>query len=96
MQLLTIHFVYCHYRSIPEPVNVCKNRSSVLPLEGSRVHLTPKPGEDGSDYINATWLQGMYCCLHRARPFRMLYSWKLIPFSFFRFRQVFGGCETSS
>lgn len=43
-----------------EPVNVCKNRSSLLPLEGSRVHLTPKPGEDGSDYINATWLQGMH------------------------------------
>lgn len=47
-----------HIASATKPVSVCKNRSSILPLEGSRVHLTPKPGEDGSDYINATWLQG--------------------------------------
>lgn len=49
-----------HTASAMKPVNVCKNRSSLLPLEGSRVHLTPRPGEDGSDYINATWLQGKY------------------------------------
>lgn len=49
-----------HTASAMKPVNVCKNRSSLLPLEGSRVHLTPRPGEDGSDYINATWLQGVY------------------------------------
>lgn len=60
-----------HIASATKPVNVCKNRSSILPLEGSRVHLTPKPGEDGSDYINATWLQGtvqnahtFVCCKH--------------------------------
>ncbi|XP_055315021.1 tyrosine-protein phosphatase 99A isoform X1 [Sitodiplosis mosellana] len=47
-----------HTASAMKPVNLCKNRSSLLPLEGSRVHLTPRPGEDGSDYINATWLQG--------------------------------------
>ncbi|XP_058812317.1 tyrosine-protein phosphatase 99A [Topomyia yanbarensis] len=41
-----------------KPVNVIKNRSSLVPLEGSRVHLTPKPGVEGSDYINATWLHG--------------------------------------
>lgn len=39
-------------------VNAIKNRSSLVPLEGSRVHLTPKPGVEGSDYINATWLHG--------------------------------------
>lgn len=47
-----------HMASALKPVNMVKNRSSIVPLEGSRVHLTPKPGEDGSDYINATWLQG--------------------------------------
>ncbi|XP_038105916.1 tyrosine-protein phosphatase 99A isoform X1 [Culex quinquefasciatus] len=41
-----------------KPVNAIKNRSSLVPLEGSRVHLTPKPGVEGSDYINATWLHG--------------------------------------
>lgn len=39
-------------------VNGLKNRSTLYPLEGSRVHLTPKPGVEGSDYINATWLNG--------------------------------------
>lgn len=48
-----------HIASAMKPVNACKNRSpTLLPLEGSRVHLTPRPGEEGSDYINATWLQG--------------------------------------
>lgn len=41
-----------------KPVNAIKNRSSLVPLDGSRVHLTPKPGVEGSDYINATWLHG--------------------------------------
>lgn len=42
-----------------KPVNREKNRSSDhLPMENGRVHLTPKPGVDGSDYINATWLMG--------------------------------------
>lgn len=49
-----------HTASAMKPVNMCKNRSSLLPLEGSRVHLTPRPGEDGSDYINGTWLQGKH------------------------------------
>lgn len=43
-----------------KPVNLVKNRSLLVPLEGSRVHLTPKPGEDGSDYINASWFQGIH------------------------------------
>lgn len=47
-----------HIASATKTVNLIKNRSSLLPLEGSRVHLTPRPGEEGSDYINATWLQG--------------------------------------
>lgn len=40
-------------------VNLVKNRCLLVPLEGSRVHLTPKPGEEGSDYINASWFQGI-------------------------------------
>lgn len=47
-----------HIASATKAINLVKNRSTMLPLEGSRVHLTPRPGEDGSDYINATWLQG--------------------------------------
>lgn len=39
--------------------NSSKNRSDeFLPVESSRVHLTPKPGIDGSDYINASWFLG--------------------------------------
>lgn len=43
--------------SATKPVNMVKNRM-IAPLEGSRAHLTPKPGIDGSDYINASWLFG--------------------------------------
>jgi receptor-type tyrosine-protein phosphatase gamma len=46
-----------HVTSGVKPVNQVKNRM-ILPLEGSRAHLTPKPGIDGSDFINATWLFG--------------------------------------
>ncbi|XP_066996985.2 tyrosine-protein phosphatase 99A isoform X2 [Anabrus simplex] len=46
--------------------NIMKNRScDILPVESARVHLTPKPGVDGSDYINATWFQGF----HKLREF---------------------------
>ena len=39
--------------------NMPKNRGrELLPLDGARVHLTPKPGIDGSDYINASWIMG--------------------------------------
>ncbi|XP_063603042.1 tyrosine-protein phosphatase 99A-like isoform X3 [Penaeus indicus] len=45
--------------SAVKPVNREKNRSTDhLPMENGRVHLTPKPGVEGSDYINATWLMG--------------------------------------
>lgn len=53
-----------HTASAMKPVNACKNRSTLVPLEGSRVHLTPRPGEEGSDYINATWLQGLCGFMH--------------------------------
>lgn len=62
-----------HIASAMKPVNACKNRSSLLPLEGSRVHLTPRPGEDGSDYINATWLQGNN---HKCRNILMTFNIK--------------------
>jgi hypothetical protein len=32
-------------------------------VESARVHLTPKPGVDGSNYINATWFQGTKLCV---------------------------------
>ena len=48
-----------HLSSAVKPCNSHKNRNAaVVPVESARVYLTPKPGVDGSDYINATWLQG--------------------------------------
>ncbi|XP_075218273.1 protein tyrosine phosphatase 99A isoform X2 [Lycorma delicatula] len=45
--------------SAKKSCNVSKNRSDeFLPVESSRVHLTRKPGVDGSDYINASWFLG--------------------------------------
>ena len=55
------HFIPCDYNvvSAMKPVNREKNRTTEhLPMENGRVHLTPKAGCDGSDYINATWLMG--------------------------------------
>ncbi|XP_018334837.1 tyrosine-protein phosphatase 99A [Agrilus planipennis] len=47
--------------SANKSVNANKNRcQSIVPVESSRVHLTPKPGEEGSDYINASWIQGFH------------------------------------
>ncbi|KAL0267726.1 UNVERIFIED_CONTAM: hypothetical protein PYX00_009910 [Menopon gallinae] len=52
--------------SARKPINMCKNRNNdIVPMECFRVHLTPKPGVDGSDYINATWLIGF----HKMREF---------------------------
>ncbi|XP_078047953.1 putative receptor-type tyrosine-protein phosphatase mosPTP-1 isoform X2 [Augochlora pura] len=49
-----------------KPYNLHKNRNQeVVSIETARVHLTPKPGVDGSDYINATWIAGF----HRNREF---------------------------
>lgn len=46
--------------SANKPFNRTKNRSQeFVPVENSRVHLTPKPGIEGSDYINASWVIGM-------------------------------------
>lgn len=42
-----------------KPCNKNKNRTlNLIPLEAHRVHITPKAGTDGSDYINATFLMG--------------------------------------
>lgn len=47
--------------SATKVINQPKNRRmDVVPVESSRVHLTPKPGEEGSDYVNATWMQGFH------------------------------------
>lgn len=50
-----------HLTSAMKSCNVAKNRNaSIVPVESARVYLTPKPGVDGSDYINASWLQGTF------------------------------------
>ena len=39
--------------------NQHKNRNfDYLPIESARAALTPQPGMDGSDYINASWMPG--------------------------------------
>ena len=41
------------------PCNQCKNQNfDYLPIESARVSINPKPGIEGSDYINASWLPG--------------------------------------
>ena len=43
------------------PCNLAKNRDPLLvPIEAARVALTAKPGVEGSDYINASWVQGYH------------------------------------
>jgi protein tyrosine phosphatase len=52
--------------SANKPCNQLKNRTlDLLPVESARVHLTPKPGVDGSDYINATWFQGTNIIIYK-------------------------------
>jgi len=52
--------------SANKPCNQLKNRTlDLLPVESARVHLTPKPGVDGSDYINATWFQGTNIIMYK-------------------------------
>ena len=47
------------YLSAQKEFNRGKNRSSdLVPVEGHRIPLAPKPGTEGSDYINASWLNG--------------------------------------
>ncbi len=42
-----------------KPCNQSKNQNfDFLPIESARVPLTPTPGLEGSDYINASWLPG--------------------------------------
>jgi receptor-type tyrosine-protein phosphatase gamma len=44
------------YSSARMEFNVIKNRNSnLIPVESSRIPLAPKPGVEGSDYINASW-----------------------------------------
>jgi len=58
---LVVDFVpsdYDHVAARRGP-NVAKNRDpALLPIESARVALTAKPGVEGSDYINASWMQG--------------------------------------
>ncbi|XP_076619526.1 putative receptor-type tyrosine-protein phosphatase mosPTP-1 isoform X3 [Colletes latitarsis] len=55
-----------HLVSAMKPYNLHKNRNQdVISVDTARVHLTPKAGIDGSDYINATWIAGF----HRNREF---------------------------
>lgn len=44
-----------------KPCNQSKNQNfDYLPIESHRVALSPKPGIEGSDYINASWLPGFH------------------------------------
>ncbi|TRY69985.1 hypothetical protein TCAL_10021 [Tigriopus californicus] len=55
-----------HCTSAHKSCNVSKNRDSeIVPIESARVVLAPKPGLEGSDYINASWLHGY----HRLKEF---------------------------
>ena len=58
---LVVDFVpsdYDHVAAKRGP-NISKNRDpGLLPIESARVALTAKPGVEGSDYINASWMQG--------------------------------------
>ncbi|XP_034948533.1 tyrosine-protein phosphatase 99A isoform X2 [Chelonus insularis] len=55
-----------NFVSAGKSFNAHKNRNpEIVPIENARVHLTPKAGIDGSDYINATWFSGF----HRNREF---------------------------
>lgn len=70
--------------SANKTINQVKNRSSnILPIESSRVHLTPKPGEEGSDYINATWMQGFsslreYIITQHPLPNTVVDFWQMV------------------
>ncbi|XP_019627739.1 PREDICTED: receptor-type tyrosine-protein phosphatase alpha-like isoform X4 [Branchiostoma belcheri] len=47
------------YYCAQKPCNTNKNRTQkLIPVECTRVCLTAKPGMEGSDYINASYLQG--------------------------------------
>ena len=50
------------------PCNLEKNRDPhLVPIEAARVALTAKPGVEGSDYINASWVQGYHKVDERER-----------------------------
>ncbi|EFX70612.1 hypothetical protein DAPPUDRAFT_112575 [Daphnia pulex] len=54
-----------HLSSAVKNCNVHKNRNAALvSVESARVYLTPKPGVEGSNYINATWLQDFIVTQH--------------------------------
>lgn len=60
-----------------------KNRSKILPVESYRVHLSPKPGCDGSDYINATWIQGFrslreFIITQHPLPHTVISFWQMV------------------
>ncbi|CAG9855543.1 unnamed protein product [Phyllotreta striolata] len=50
-----------HLDSANKLPNQMKNRCGVIvPVENFRVQITPKPDQEHSDYINATWLPGFH------------------------------------
>jgi receptor-type tyrosine-protein phosphatase gamma len=51
-------------------VNLCKNRKlDMVPLSVKRVILPMKPGVEGSDYINATYLQVRFLLVSAHLPY---------------------------
>lgn len=56
-QLITRHSDSYLFTEARKFVNQSKNRNmSIIPVDQYRVCITPKPGEPGTDYINATFM----------------------------------------
>ena len=46
--------------------SACKIRNrALMPVDRTRVHLTPNPGVTGSDFINASWMMGKSSLTHK-------------------------------
>lgn len=73
--------------SANKPFNRNKNRSQeFIPVENSRVHLTPKPGVEGSDYINASWIIGEY--LNFIENINLIYLYTMMMLVMFLISQL--------
>ncbi|XP_066030559.1 receptor-type tyrosine-protein phosphatase epsilon-like isoform X4 [Pocillopora verrucosa] len=59
--LSAIQVRYYNLKQAKRGCNLAKNRSvDYIPADSSRVELYPRPREEGSDYINATYLAGFW------------------------------------
>ncbi|XP_050555159.1 uncharacterized protein LOC118280609 [Spodoptera frugiperda] len=66
------------------PHNAEKNRpGGILPSDSARVMLVPKPGVEGSEYVNASWVCGRrrvreYCVAQHPAPAHAAELWRLL------------------